>query len=90
MALNFPKEQRDYLVRWSAQGLVRYSRVASRVIVNLQRAVGEALRDTAKDPLGEQETAIQYEEYMVAQKIDEAERTRCLNLLIGDLSAPLA
>ena len=45
MALGVPKEERDYLGGWSAQGRDRCSRVAVRVASNLQRLVIKGLMD---------------------------------------------
>ena len=58
-ALGVPKEQRDYLGGWSAQGSDNYSRVAARMISNLQKLVISARQSSSGDPFAEADTASQ-------------------------------
>ena len=64
-ALGVPKEERDYLGGRSARGSDAYSRVAVRVISNLQRFVVRALIEIPNaDLLAEEETIFQFESFM--------------------------
>ena len=50
-ARGVPKEQRDYLGGWSAQGSDNDSRVAARMISNLQKLVISSRQSSLGDPL---------------------------------------
>ena len=55
-ALEFSKDDRDYLGGWSPQGSDRYARVSAMKITNLQRAVVRSIRQGPQnDALGERE-----------------------------------
>ena len=56
-ALDFSKEERDYLGSWSTQRSDRYARIARLRISNLQRAVARSTRQGPQgDSLGERES----------------------------------
>ena len=75
-ALGVPKEQRDYLGGWSAQGSDRYTRVAERMITNLQRMVITARQSTAADPFSETETVGQLDDYLCSKGTSPEEREK--------------
>ena len=77
-----PKEERDYLGGWSAHGSDTYTRVAVRVISNLQRLVIKALVERPNaDPLAEEETIIQFESLLCAKGVVLEDRARCFKHL---------
>ena len=77
-ALGVPKEEREYLVRWRARGSDTYTRVAVRVISNLQRLVIRALIEQPNaDPLAEEETT-QFESFLCEKGVAPAGRLGCL------------
>ena len=58
-ALQFTKDQRNYLGGWSAEGSDRYARVAVLRIRTLQGAVVKSIQTGPEgDSLGEQETHV--------------------------------
>ena len=75
-ALDFSKEERDYLGGWSPQGSDRYARIAGLRILNLQRAVARSIRQGPQgDSLGERETLKKFEDFM--QQKNVAPETLC-------------
>ena len=78
-ALGVPKEERDYLGGWSARGSDTYTRVAVRVISNLQRLVIRALIEQPNaDPLAEEGTITQFESFLCEKGVAQADRLGCL------------
>ena len=91
-ALGVPKEERCYLGRWSARGSDTYTRVAARVISNLQRLVIRALIERPNaDPLAEEETILQFESFMCEKGVGPEDRAKCFKQLGKDsVSIPVA
>ena len=87
-----PKEERYYLRGWSARGSDTYTRVAVRVISNLQRLVFRALIERPNaDPLAEEETILQFESFMCEKGVGPEDRAKCLKQLGKDsVSIPVA
>ena len=84
-ALGVPKEERDYLGGWTARGSDTCSRVAVRVISNLQRLVVRALIERPNaDPLAEEETILQFESFMCEKGVGPEERAKCFEQLGKD------
>ena len=76
------QEERDSLGGWSARGSDTYTRVAVRVISNLQRLVIRALIEKPNaDPLAEEETIIQFESFLCEKGVGPEERARCFKQL---------
>ena len=73
---------------WSARGSDTYTRVAARVISNLQRGLIE--RPNA-DPLAEEETILQFEFFMCEKGVGPEDRAKCFKQLGKDsVSIPVA
>ena len=66
-ALGVPKDQRDNLGRWSAQGSDSYTRVAPRMITNLQKLVIRARQGSSEDPFAEAETSKQLDDHLCSK-----------------------
>ena len=78
-ALGVPKEERNDLGGWSAHGSDTCTRVAVRVISNLQRLLIRALiEQTNADPLAEEETFTQCESFLCEKGVALADRLGCL------------
>ena len=75
-ALGVQKDQRDYLGRWTAQGSDSYTRVAARMITNLQKLVIRA-RST-EDPFAEAETSKQFDDHLCSKGYSAEDRAQCL------------
>ena len=64
---------------WSARGSDTYTRVAVRVISNLQRLVIRALIEQPDaDPFAEEETITQFESFLREKGVAPADRLGCL------------
>ena len=76
-ALGIPKEQRDFLGGWGAQGTKRDARVARLRITSMQKMVARMIhRSSRKDNIGETETLLQIEEYMTQKNQFTQKRRR--------------
>ena len=72
---------------WSARRSDTCTRVAVRVISNLQRLVIRALIERpSADPLAEEETIPQFESFMCEKGVGPEDRAKCLNSLARTLS----
>ena len=88
-ALGVPKEERNDLGGWSAHGSDTCTRVAVRVISNLQRLVIRALiEQTNADPLAEEETITQFESFLCEKGVAPADLLGCLKQ-VGKVSITL-
>ena len=76
-ALGVPKEQRDYLGGWSAQGSDNYSRVAARMISNLQKLVISSRQSSSGDPFAEADTASQLDDHLCPKGYSVEDRAKC-------------
>ena len=76
-ALGVPKDQRDYLGGWSAQGSDSYTRVAARMITNLQKLVIRARQGSSEDPFAEAETSKQLDDHLCSKGYSAEDRERC-------------
>ena len=76
-ALGVPKEQRDYLGGWSAQGSDNYSRVAARMFSNLQKLVIIARQSSSGDPFAEADTASQLDDHLCPKGYSVEDRAKC-------------
>ena len=87
-----PKEERDYLGGWSARGSDTYTRVAVRVISNIQRLIIRALIERPNaDHLAEEETILQFESFMCEKGVGPEDRAKCFKQLGKDsVSIPVA
>ena len=78
-ALGMPKEERYYLGGLSARGSDRCTRVAVRVISNLQMLVIRALFERPNvDPLAEEQTITEFESFLCEKGVAPADRLGCL------------
>ena len=81
-ALNFPREERNFLGGWQAQASDRYARVARLRVQNIQKAVVRTFQEQVQgDPLGESETFTHMEEFLVTKGCSEERRKRLLDAL---------
>ena len=81
-AVNFTKEERNFLGDWQAQAGDRYARVAKLRVQNIQKAVVRTFQDSVQgDPLGESETFTHMEEFVVAKGWSEDLRTKLVQAL---------
>ena len=76
-ALGAPMEQRDYLGGWSAQGSDNYSRVAARMISNLQKLVVSARQSSSGDPVAEADTASELDDHLCSKGYSVEDRAKC-------------
>ena len=76
-ALGVPKEQRDYLGGWSAQGSDRYTRIAGRMVTNLQKLVIIGRQGSSEDPFAEAETAKQLDDHLCSKGYSVEDRAKC-------------
>ena len=68
----------------SAKGSEQNARVATRRMTNVQKLVVTMLNEHGgEDHLGENDTALELDEYMTAEDVTEAERRQCSDLLIA-------
>ena len=81
-ALGVQREQRDYLGGWSAKGSDRYSRVALKMIANVQKMVITAQLSTAADPFSEAETLGQLDDYLCSKGASPVEREKFFKTLV--------
>ena len=78
-ALNFTREERNFLGGWQAQASDRYARLAKLRVQNMQRVVVRTLQGPAEgDPLGEAETFAHMEEFLIEKGCSEGLRTKLL------------
>ena len=71
-ALQFTKDQRNYLGGWSAEGSDRYARVAVLWIRTLQGAVVKSIQAGPEgDRLGEQETLVHLQQHAESKAVPE-------------------
>ena len=76
-ALGVPKDQKNYLGGWSAQGSDSYTRVAARMITNLQKLVIKASQSPAEDPFAEAETSKQFDDHLCSMGYSPEDRALC-------------
>ena len=76
-ALGVPKDQRDYLGGWSAQRSDSYTRVAARMITNLQKLVIRARQGSSEHPFAEAETSKQLDDHLCSKGYSAEHRARC-------------
>ena len=72
-----PKEQRDYLGGWVAQGSDNYSRVAARMFSNLQKLVISARQSSSGDLFAEADTALQLDDHLCPKGYSVEDRAKC-------------